>query len=93
MNSRTKFKVDIFQKMAEISHKTCQKQALFTSFRDINAIFLIQLFTDFDASKSVRYRVIFYIICENPVSQNWQIWVGNSTLWILFFHSFILTSL
>ena len=37
-------------KMAEIWHKTCQKQALFTSF-----VFSIQLYflTDFDASKSV----------------------------------------
>ena len=27
------------------------------------------------------------------VSQNWQLWVGNNTLWILFFHSFRLISL
>ena len=39
------------QKMAEIWHKTCQKQALFTSFRDFTVIFLILFLTDFDASK------------------------------------------
>ena len=27
------------------------------------------------------------------VSQNWKIWVGNNTQWILFFHSFPLISL
>ena len=31
-------------KMAEIRHKTCQKQALFTSFRDFTMIFLIIFF-------------------------------------------------
>ena len=39
--------------MAEIWHKTCQKQALFTSFRDSAVIFRIYFLTDFDASKSV----------------------------------------
>ena len=43
----------ISSKMAEIWHKTCQKQALFTSFRDFTEIFRIVLFSDFDASKSV----------------------------------------
>ena len=33
MNICTKFQVDIF-KMAEICHKTCQKQVFFRSFRD-----------------------------------------------------------
>ena len=27
------------------------------------------------------------------VSQNWEIWVGNDTIWILFFHSFPASSL
>ena len=40
-------------KMAEIQHKTCQKQTLFTSFRDFTVIFRILFLTDFDASKSV----------------------------------------
>ena len=41
-------------KMADIWHKTCQKQTLFTSFRDLTVIFRIFYFlTDFDASKSV----------------------------------------
>ena len=31
--------------------------------------------------------------CNFAVSQNWQIWVGNDTLWILFSHSFPLNSL
>ena len=43
----------ISSKMAEIWHKTCQKQALFTSFRDFTVIFRILFLTDFDASKSV----------------------------------------
>ena len=43
----------ISSKMAEIWRKTCQKQALFTSFRDLTVIFLILFLTDFDASKSV----------------------------------------
>ena len=42
----------ISSKMSEIWHKTCQKQALFTSFRDFTVIFRFFL-TDFDASKSV----------------------------------------
>ena len=52
MNMCTKYQVDIL-KMAEIWHKTCQKQALFTSFRDFTVIFRILFLTDFDASKSV----------------------------------------
>ena len=40
-------------KIAELWHKTCQKQALFTSFCNFSAIFLISFFIDFDASKSV----------------------------------------
>ena len=42
----------ISSKMAAIWHKTCQKQALFTSFQDLTVIFRIFFFTDFDASKS-----------------------------------------
>ena len=34
-------------------NRTREKQTLFTSFRDITAIFRILLFTDFDTSKSV----------------------------------------
>ena len=43
----------ISSKMAEIWHKICQKQALFTSFRDLTVIFRFYFLTDFDASKSV----------------------------------------
>ena len=43
----------ISSKMAEILHKTCQKQALFTSFRGSTVIFRKVFLTDFDASKSV----------------------------------------
>ena len=43
----------ISSKMAEIWHKTCQKQALFTSFRDFTVISEFCFLTDFDASKSV----------------------------------------
>ena len=42
----------ISSKMTEIWHKSCQKQALFTSFRDFTVIFRF-FWTDFDASKSV----------------------------------------
>ena len=37
--------------MAEIQHKTCQKQAFFTSFGDFTVIFRILFLTDFHASK------------------------------------------
>ena len=43
----------ISSKMAEIWHKTCQKQALFTSFRDFNVIFLILFFDRFWSFKNV----------------------------------------
>ena len=43
----------ISSKMAEIWHETCQKLALFTSFRDLTVISRILFLTDFDASKSV----------------------------------------
>ena len=43
----------ISSKMAEIWHKTCQKQALFTSFRDFTWFSEFYFLTDFDASKSV----------------------------------------
>ena len=52
MNMCIKFLVDIF-KMAEIWHVTCQKQSLFTSFRDMTLIFEFYFLTDFDTSKSV----------------------------------------
>ena len=45
-------------KMAEIWHKTCQKQALFTSFRDFTVIFLILFFDRFWCFKKC-FRVIF----------------------------------
>ena len=32
---------------------------------------------------SHSHRVVSRVNC--PLSQNWQIWVGNDTLWILFF--------
>ena len=54
----------ISSKMAEIWHKTCQKQALFTSFRDLTVIFLI-LFFDWFWSFKKCYRVIFRVLCEN----------------------------
>ena len=43
----------ISSKMAEIWHKTCQKQALFTSFRDFTVIFRILFFDRFWCFKSV----------------------------------------
>ena len=53
MNRCTNFK-SISSKMAEIKHKTCPKQALFTSFRDFTVIFRIWFFWPIlDASKSV----------------------------------------
>ena len=43
----------ISSKMAEIWHKTCQKQTLFTSFRDLTEIFRILFFDRFWRLKSV----------------------------------------
>ena len=43
----------ISSKMAEIWHKTCQKQILFTSFRDFTVISRISFCDRFDASNSV----------------------------------------
>ena len=43
----------ISSKMAEIWHKTCQKQALFTSFRDFTGIFRILFFDRFWCFKNV----------------------------------------
>ena len=51
-------------KMAEIWHKTCQKQALFMSFRDFTVIFLILFFDRFWCFKKC-FRVIFRVLCEN----------------------------
>ena len=51
-------------KMAEIWHKTCQKQALFTSFRDLTVIFRILFFDRFWCFKKC-FRVIFRVLCEN----------------------------
>ena len=54
----------IFLKMAEIWHKTCQKQVLFTSFRDFTVIFRILFFDRFWCFKKC-FRVIFRVLCEN----------------------------
>ena len=54
----------ISSKMAEIWHKTCKKQALFTSFRDFTVIFLILFFDRFWCFKKCL-RVIFRVLCEN----------------------------
>ena len=54
----------ISSKMAEIWHKTCQKQALFTWFRDFTVIFLFLFFDRFWCFKKC-FRVIFRILCEN----------------------------
>ena len=54
----------ISSKMAEIWHKTCQKQALFTSFRDFTVIFRILYFDRFWCFKKC-FRVIFRVLCEN----------------------------
>ena len=54
----------ISSKMAEIWHKTCQKQALFTSFRDFTVIFRILFFDRFWCFKKC-FRVIFRVLCEN----------------------------
>ena len=48
--------------MAEIWHKTCKKQTIFTSFRGFTVIFLF--FADFDASKGVLWS-LFVFFCEN----------------------------
>ena len=50
--------------IAEIWHKTCQKQALFTSFRDFTVIFRILFFDRFWRIKKC-FRVIFHVLCEN----------------------------
>ena len=50
--------------MAEMWHKTCQKQALFTSFRDFTVIFVI-LFSDRFWRFIKCFRAIFRILCEN----------------------------
>ena len=52
------------QKIAEIWHKTCQTQALFTSFRGFTVISRMLLFYQFWRFKK-RLRVIFRILCEN----------------------------
>ena len=54
----------ISSKMAEIWHKTCQKPALFTSFRDFTVIFRILFFDRFWCFKKC-FRVIFRLLCEN----------------------------
>ena len=54
----------ISSKMAEIWHKICQKQALFTSFRDFTVIFRILFFYRFCCFKKC-FRVIFRVLCEN----------------------------
>ena len=54
----------ISSKMAEIWHKICQKQALFTSFRDFTVIFRILFFDRFWCFKKC-FRVIFRVLCEN----------------------------
>ena len=54
----------ISSKMAEIWHKTCQKQALFTSFRDFTVIFRILFFDRFWCFKKC-FRVTFRVLCEN----------------------------
>ena len=50
----------ISPKMAEIWHKPCQKQALFTSFRDSTVIFRILFFDRFWCFKKC-FRVIFRV--------------------------------
>ena len=50
----------VSSKMAEIWPKTCQKQALFTSFRDFTDIFLIVIFDWFWRFKKCL-RVIFHV--------------------------------
>ena len=52
------------KKMAEIWHKTYQKQALFTSFQDFTVIFLILFFDRFWCFKKC-FRVIFRVLREN----------------------------
>ena len=51
-------------KIAEIWRKTCQKEALFTSFRDYTVIFLILFFDRFWWFKKC-FRVIFRVLCED----------------------------
>ena len=54
----------ISSKMPEIWHKTCQKQVLFTSFRDFTVILRILFFYPFWCFKKC-FRVIFRVLCEN----------------------------
>ena len=54
----------ISSKLAEIWHKTCQKQPLFTSFRDLTEIFRILLFDRFWRFKKC-FRAIFRVLSEN----------------------------
>ena len=63
MNICTTFQVDNF-KMAEIWHKTCQKQTLFSSFRDIPVIFRILFFGWFWHFKKC-FKVIFCVLSEH----------------------------
>ena len=60
--------------------------------------FLCTQHTDYLVKLDVNtHNLANYLATPNgqppPVSQNWQIWVENNTLWILFFHSFPLISL
>ena len=56
----------ISSKMAEIWHKTCQKQALFTSFREFTVNFRILFLTDFDASRSVLWAFFAFFAKIRP---------------------------
>ena len=62
----------ISSKMAEIYHKTCQKQALFTSLRDLTVIFRILFFARFWRFKKC-FRVIFRVLCENLTHRKWYL--------------------
>ena len=53
----------ISSKMAKIWHKTCQKPALFTSFRDFTLVFRILFFDRFWCFKKC-FKVIFRVLCE-----------------------------
>ena len=63
----------ISSKMAEIWHKTCQKQALFTSFRDFTVIFLILFFDRFWCFKKC-VRVIFRVLFRVSKSRIFFAW-------------------
>ena len=59
----TIIQVDVFNNGWEMT-KTCQKQALFTSFRDFTVIFLFYFFDRFLRFKNC-FKVIYRVLYES----------------------------